>query len=100
MVVFVFLNPFYYIWVMEIDIHEIAEGAILLDGLENAIIGITQEFGNGPRVLYSKEGIIDILMERDGMEYDEAIEFYDFNILGLYVGEQNPIFLDINLKQQ
>jgi hypothetical protein len=85
---------------MEIDIHEIAEGAILLDGLENAIIGITQEFGNGPRVLYSKEGIIDILMERDGMEYDEAIEFYDFNILGLYAGEQNPIFLDINLKQQ
>ena len=100
MVVFVFLYPFYYIWGMEIDINEVAEGAVLLTGLESAIIGVTEEFGNGPRVLYSKEGIIDILMERDGMEYDEAIEFYDFNILGLYAGEQNPIFLDINLKQQ
>ena len=29
-----------------VDIDEYAEGAILLDGLESAIIGIVQEFGN------------------------------------------------------
>jgi hypothetical protein len=23
----------------------------------------------------------------------EAVEFYDYNIIGLYAGEQNPIFL-------
>jgi hypothetical protein len=23
----------------------------------------------------------------------EAVEFYDYNILGLFAGEQNPIFL-------
>jgi hypothetical protein len=33
------------------NIDEIAEGAILLDGLEDAIIGVVEEFGNGPRVL-------------------------------------------------
>ena len=75
------------------DIHEDAEGAIILDGLDTAIIGIVEEFGNGPRILYSKEKIIDILVERDGMTSEEAIEYYDFNILGLYAGEQNPIFL-------
>ena len=75
------------------DIHEQAEGAIILDGLDTAIIGIVEEFGNGPRILYSKEKIIDILVERDGMTSEEAIEYYDFNILGLYAGEQNPIFL-------
>lgn len=82
---------------MDIDIHQYAEGAILLDGLNDAIIGITQEFGNGPRVLYSKDKILNILQERDGMSHSEAEEFYDFNIIGLYAGEQNPIFLDINL---
>ena len=80
------------------DIHEQAEGAIILDGLDTAIIGIVEEFGNGPRILYSKEKIIDILVERDGMTSEEAIEYYDFNILGLYAGEQNPIFL-INISK-
>ena len=75
------------------DIHEQAEGAIILDGLDDAIIGIVEEFGNSPRILYSKEKIIDILVERDGMTSEEAIEYYDFNILGLYAGEQNPVFL-------
>ena len=66
------------------NIDEIAEGAILLDGLEDAILGVVEEFGNGRRVLYSKDKIIGILMERDGMDASEAEEFYDYNILGLY----------------
>jgi hypothetical protein len=85
---------------MDIDIDQYAEGAIILDGLDSAIIGITQEFGNGPRILYSKNKILEILQERDEMTHSEAEEFYDYNILGLYAGEQNPIFLDINLTQQ
>jgi hypothetical protein len=85
---------------MIIDIHEVAEGAILLDGLDEAVIGVTEEFGNGPRVLYSKDKILEIFMNRDGMSFEESIDFYNFNVLGLYAGEQNPIFLDINLTQQ
>ena len=75
------------------DIDEFAEGAIILDGLNDAIIGITEEFGNGPRILYSKNKILNILCDRDGMTWSESEEFYDYNILGLYAGEQNPIFL-------
>ena len=81
-----------------VDIDEYAEGAILLDGLESAIIGIVQEFGNGNRVLYSKQRILDILQERDQMTMGEAEEFYDYNILGLYAGEQNAVFLDQGLE--
>ena len=67
---------------MNIDIDEYAEGAILLDGLEGAIIGIVEEFGNGKRILYSKRIILSLLQIRDGMTEQEAEEFYDFNILG------------------
>jgi len=77
----------------EYNIHEFAEGAIILDGLDEAIVGITEEFGNGRRILYSKDKILDILMKRDSMTHSEAEEFYDYNILGLYAGEQNPVFL-------
>jgi hypothetical protein len=79
---------------VDIDyINEYAEGAVLLDDLNDAIIGITEEFGSNPRILYSKSKILSILCERDGMTEFEAEEFYDYNILGLYAGEQNPIFL-------
>ena len=82
---------------MNIDIDEYAEGAILLDGLEGAIIGIVEEFGNGKRILYSKRIILSLLQIRDGMTEQEAEEFYDFNILGLYAGEQNAVFLDLKV---
>ena len=83
---------------MVVDLHEYAEGAILLDNFEEAIIGIVEEFGNGPRVLYSKPKIIELLT-KDGMTQSEAEEYYDFNILGLHAGEQNPVFLDIILDE-
>ena len=82
---------------MNVDIDEYAEGAILLDGLEEAIIGIVEEFGNGRRILYSKRIILSLLQTRDGMTEQEAEEFYDFNILGLYAGEQNAVFLDLKV---
>jgi hypothetical protein len=82
---------------MNIDINEYAEGAVLLDGLEEAIIGIVEEFGNGRRILYSKPKILTILCDRDLMTLGEAEEFYDYNILGLYASEQNAVFLDLEI---
>ena len=81
---------------MIIDINEYAEGSIILSDLDNAIIGIVEDF-NGRRILYSKTKILNILMVRDGMTMEEAEEFYSYNILGLYAGEQNPVFLDVSI---
>lgn len=75
------------------DINEIAEGAIILDGLDSAIIGVIEEFGRDNRILYSKNKILEILSQRNGIPWSEAEEFYGYNILGLYAGEQNPVFL-------
>ena len=77
-----------------IDLDEYAEGAILLTDLEDCIVGVVEEFGNGRRILYSKQLILNKLQERDLMTEEEAEEFYDYNILGLYAGEQNAVFLD------
>ena len=83
----------------EIDIDEQAEGAILLDGFEGAIIGIVEEFGNGPRILYSKKKIIEILQSED-MTEEDALEHYYYNIIGGYLGEQGALFLDIPLEAE
>lgn len=83
---------------MLVDIDEYAEGDVMLTGLEGAIVGIVEDFGSpGRKMLYSKQKILDILQERDLMTMGEAEEFYDYNILGLYAGEQNSVFLDLEI---
>lgn len=73
------------------DVNELAEGAILLTGFDDCIVGITEEFGSEPRVLYSRDKIITKLME--DMSEEESYEYYYYNIVGGYFGERNPIFL-------
>ena len=58
------------------------------DGFDEAIIGVDEK---DMRLIYSVSKCIDIL-KKDGMNYDEAIEFFDFNISGSYVGEKTPIW--------
>lgn len=60
---------------------------------DKTIIGMTV-VNYLPVVVYDKIGIIDSLCD-DGMSYDEAIEYFDFNIDidGAYLSEQTPIFV-------
>lgn len=66
---------------------------IKLDGLDEAILGAITGFEGETCLAYSVDAIIKILMERDGMEYHEAWEYYDFNIAALYAGEGTPMFV-------
>ena len=74
------------------DIHE--SEVILIDGHDDAIIG-TGEAG-GLRVFYSSDKIIKTLMERDGMDYDSAQEFFSYNIERSFNPESKcaPIFIE------
>ena len=36
---------------------------------------------------------IAIVTGSSGLVGSEAVEFFDYNIIGLYAGEQNPVFL-------
>lgn len=65
------------------------ESFYIADGFDNAIIGFDE---NARRLVYDVDVVIDILIE-DGMTYDEAIEYYDFNIASAYIGEGTPIFV-------
>ena len=60
------------------------EGAMLLTGYDDAIIGEAShaEF-TGSAIAYSESKILKILRERAGMTHQEAIEFFEFNILSI-----------------
>jgi hypothetical protein len=74
-------------------IMDMNDKALTADGLDEAIIGIVSGAAREPVLLYSEEKVIDILMVRDGMSYEEAVEYYEFNIIGAYMGTGTPLFL-------
>jgi hypothetical protein len=62
------------------------------DGFDDAIIGVVQRMGESA-ICYDEDKVIEILMDRDEMTYEEAVEYFDFNIAGAWVGEFTPFFL-------
>jgi hypothetical protein len=66
------------------------EDVLIADGFDDAVIGIEPLT---MRVVYDIDKVIEILMDQ-GMDHDEAIEYYEFNIVGAYVGEQTPLFVN------
>jgi len=42
--------------------------------------------------LYDTDTIIEKMVTKDGMNYEEAVEYFDFNIKGAWMGEGTPCF--------
>jgi hypothetical protein len=59
----------------------------MADGFDEAIIGIDE---STMRLIYSVSRWIEILM-RD-MTEDDAIEYFEYNVSGSYVGVMTPIW--------
>jgi len=65
------------------------------DGFDDAILGVVFDNMNAiPRLAYSITKCLEILMKRDGMSEEEAVEFFDFNVQGAHMGEKTPIWVD------
>ena len=64
------------------------------DGYEDCIIGVCTRFGQEPIIAYDSEKVIKSLM-RDGINQDDAIEFFEYNIIGAWMGDNTPCFLDV-----
>ena len=67
------------------------DGIILYDNLDDAFIGVGNQFYNKPVAIYDREKCIEILAA--DMSYEEADEFFEFNIIGVWLGDQTPMFL-------
>ena len=71
-------------------LEDLTDGAIVYDGFEDAFIGYAERCSSPGVAVYSYERMIQVLMGRDGMTYEEAAEFIDFNVVGGWVGEKTP----------
>jgi len=67
--------------------------ALLVDGLNEAVIGFGHQFSNAPVAIYDYDKCIEIYMRDNGWDYDEAMEWMSLNVIGAWMGEGTPIFM-------
>ena len=66
---------------------------LLATGFEKAFLGIATDFAGHDRAVYDYDKCVEVLMKRDHLTLDDACEYMDFNVVGAWVGEGTPIFM-------
>ena len=60
---------------------------LIADGFNDAVIGVDE---TSMRLIYSVRKCLEILQEY--LDEEDAIEYFEYNVSGAYVGEQTPIW--------
>ena len=77
---------------------ELNPEALLADGFDEALVGIVRQF-NRYLALYDYERCIEELMDNMATSHESdsqlelsAIEYFEFNVVGAWMGENTPCF--------
>jgi hypothetical protein len=65
----------------------------LPEKFDSALVGIGWRFHDGPLAVYDKSKVIGILDTEMGEDWGE--EFFDFNVLGSWIGDSTPVFIEL-----
>ena len=68
--------------------------ALKVDGYDDCIVGVCHRFGQKTIIIYDTKMILRKLINNDGMTIDEALEYFEYNILGAWHGDSTPCFLE------
>ena len=72
-------------------IDEVNPYAVYPTDFEDAIVGYTERCGSPLLILLDREKCIEILMK--DMDRDKAVEYFEYNVLKSWVGENTPMFM-------
>ena len=76
--------------------------ALLADGLEDALVGVCDRFGQPTLAAYDYDKCIEVIakdiasdetLEEDDDPHTLAVEHFDFNVIGGWAGESTPVFI-------
>jgi len=66
-------------------------GVMLAHGFNAALLGLSHRANEPVLAVYSYEAMVNVCVERDGMDYEDAIEYVDFYVIDQWVGPKTPI---------
>ena len=77
-------------------LEELNPEAIMYDGFEDALVGIVARCSTEPLALYDREKCIKLLVDK-GLTWEEAEEYFCFNVEGCWAGPHTPFIASFNL---
>ena len=87
-------------------LEEVNPEAMLFDGLEDALVGTCDRIGQPTLAAYDYDKCIEILakdmtnLDDDDDPYMMAVEYFDFNVIGAYMGESTPVFIRLQATEE
>lgn len=66
---------------------------MLFDGLESAFIGYAQQANGDALAVYDWDKMIEHIIESEGVDIADAIEYLEFNTACAFVGKGTPLIL-------
>ena len=73
-------------------IGSLSNETIVYPDLEEALVGVVSRFGQSDIACYDYHKVIEIYMQQ-GMSQEEAVEYFEFNTIGSWLGETTPCFI-------
>ena len=67
------------------------EECLTADGFDDALVGCT--YGANVVAVYDINKMIEVLIQ-EGLEYDDAVEFLDYNVVGAHLGEKTRMYIN------
>ena len=74
------------------ELHAADPELLKMDGYDTCIMGVVKRFGQADIICYDLEKVLNQLVRR-GMTREEAEEWFEFNMIGSWVGPRTPCFL-------
>jgi hypothetical protein len=71
-----------------VDVLGLDDETLFMDGFDDCVIGVCEQFGRPPVIAYNKKKVIRKLGGGEGAE-----ELWSFNQLGAWMGEYTPVFV-------
>ena len=66
--------------------------ALIMDGFDDCIAGSVERIGQPPIICYDRDKVLDKLMSQ-GMPDEEAVEYFEYNQQGAWMGEGTQCFI-------
>lgn len=73
------------------ELAEQNEEMLFADGFDEALIGVVERCGQPTVALYDANRVLEILV-REGATEEDALEHFQFNVLGAWMGDNTPAF--------
>jgi hypothetical protein len=74
------------------EISENYDGIVFALGFDRACIGVSYK-DTGHVACYDIDMCIEVLME-EGMSDGDAREYFEYNVVGAYIGNSTPVFIE------